>query len=89
VEQAGLGVKDLSHMFRLLYVPAWLVLRLRGKRATRFDASGARWMHCLLAAAIEVEYLVLPGCIYGTSAICRADVPAQNRAFSFPTKPQH
>ena len=89
VEQAGLGVKHLSHMFRLLYVPAWLVLRLRGKRATRFDASGARWMHCLLAAAIEAEYLVLPGCIYGTSAICGADTPAQNRAFSFPPKPQH
>jgi hypothetical protein len=67
-------VKDLRYMYRLLYLPARMVLMTQGKRPTRIEASGPRWFHALMARVIQVEYSFLPAGVRGTSVICRADV---------------
>jgi len=74
VERSRLAVKDLRYMYRLLYLPARMVLLTQGKRPTRIEASGPRWFHALMSRVIQADYSFLPAGVRGTSVICRADV---------------
>jgi SAM-dependent methyltransferase len=76
LEAAGLRVEHLSYMFRSLYLPLRIILKLRGKRSVRISGTARPTpTHYLLGRLIELDYCCIPNFIYGTSAICRASVP--------------
>ena len=76
IEAAGFAVSELRYMFRLLYLPARILLALRGSREISIQPAGSRSVfHRLVATLIAMEFAFLPKRVYGTSAICRAVLP--------------
>lgn len=61
-----------SYFFHLLYPAAWLQLRLKGERETRFAvprSSISRLIHVILGLLFRMEYALLPSSWPGTSII--------------------
>ena len=61
-----------SYFFHLLYPAAWLVLRLKGRRETRYNVPvswTSRMIHRILAVLFRLDHALLPARWKGTSII--------------------
>ena len=75
MEEAGLHPVEIGYMFRLLYLPARLLLASARNRTVRPRPAGSFGLvHKLVAKLILADYHLLPAGVYGTSVICRAVV---------------
>ena len=69
----GLGwdVKRMSYFFHSLYLPAWLMAKVKGNRSTEVKAPRgmARAVHKLVALGMLADHWLLPRRLVGTSVI--------------------
>jgi hypothetical protein len=74
VEGVGLRTVSLQYSFRFLYLPAWMLLGLKGKRPVKVAAPGPtmRLLHRLLSWIAIADARLLPPSIAGTSLIITA-----------------
>jgi hypothetical protein len=69
---AGGELVRLAYFFHALWLPAWLLLRLKGRRGERFNPPRgclASALHRALAWGFRAEYRLLPRALPGTSLI--------------------
>ena len=70
---SGFIVEESSYMFRLLYLPARLLLAIQKKRSVRLKGAGSLGLlHQLAARLIEADFHLLPASTYGLSVIGRS-----------------
>ena len=71
-DRGGLYVKRLSYFFHFLYLPAILLSMFNIKRNIKIlPPKGIKiYIHKMLAMFFYLDYLLLPGKIFGTSMIC-------------------
>lgn len=78
VDPSGSRIWKASYFFHSLYPAAWLQLKLKGARDTRYVVPVTpmqRFVHRLLGLMFLVEYALLPAGIPGTSIIASVSEP--------------
>jgi hypothetical protein len=69
----GWELSYVSYFFHGVYLPAWILSKLKKKRKTRFTApqKTVNWFHKLLSVIMISEYKILPKTIFGSSLIVK------------------
>ncbi|NNG17024.1 MAG: methyltransferase domain-containing protein [Gemmatimonadales bacterium] len=69
--ELGWTLGRTSYFFHLVYLPAWLMIKLKRSRATRITPPRGvgRLVHRLLSRAMVVDYYVFPRRLVGTSVL--------------------
>jgi hypothetical protein len=82
MQAIGAEVTEIRYLFRFLYLPTALTLRLfRGRPvAPKPPSAGLRPIHRMLAWLCVLDSVLLPRRLPGTSAICRAKLPAHTHS---------
>jgi hypothetical protein len=69
--ESQLSIDRWGYFFHLLYIPAWILIRIGRKRATAFPAPKRNlWLHRLLGHMFWFESRLVPKRFFGTSLIC-------------------
>jgi SAM-dependent methyltransferase len=70
-KELGWEARRLSYFFHCLYLPAWLMTHVKGRRATRLTPPGPpmRVVHRLIALGMLADHYLLPSRLVGTSLI--------------------
>ncbi|MBL7714599.1 MAG: class I SAM-dependent methyltransferase [Bdellovibrionales bacterium] len=70
-EAAGFVEKSSGYLFRILYLAARILLKVQKKRDVliRAPSPAVRWLHSVIARILVLESRLLPGFLYGSSAI--------------------
>jgi 2-polyprenyl-3-methyl-5-hydroxy-6-metoxy-1,4-benzoquinol methylase len=78
VAAAGLTMVDARYLFRLLYLPARLLLAMQGKRPTEIKApvGALKVVHTMISYVLLADAVALPGALPGTSVLIVASTRA-------------
>ena len=65
------SLRRKSYFFHLVYLPAWIMAKLKGNRETRLKPpqESNRWIHRLISYAMIVDYYLFQRRLAGTSLI--------------------
>jgi SAM-dependent methyltransferase len=79
--ELGWETRRIGYFFHCLYLPAWLVANVKGRRSTEVKAPGSmgRAVHKLVALGMLADHYLLPGSLIGTSLIASFKIHSPSR----------